>query len=173
MLQHIGTSNYLCQSLFIYQSHDTGVLLFIKYWTMDFGQWKAAYPEVHWSIRVFFFFGFLKAESLYFQLWNSSLIAVPFSIAPCQSSKHKHHGFKKCLQFREVPPVNPADISAQEPLSGVRLFLFLCLSSRLSPSQGRKNIANCNLLTAWNPPAAMMSILISGIPRQAESVHLF
>lgn len=77
------------------------------------------------------------------------------------------------LQFREVPPVNPADISAQEPLSGVRLFLFLCSSSRLSPSQGRKNTANCNLLTAWNPPAAMMSILISGIPRQAESVHLF
>lgn len=99
---------------------------------------KAAYPEVHWSIGVFSFFGFLKAEWLYFQLGNSSLIAVPFSIAPCQSSKHKHHGFKKCLQFREVPPVNPADISAQEPLSGVRLFLFLCSSSRLSPSQGRK-----------------------------------
>lgn len=68
MLQRIGASNYLCQSLFTYQSHDTRVLLFIKYRTMDFGQWNAAYPEAHWSIRVFSIFGFLKAESLYFQL---------------------------------------------------------------------------------------------------------
>lgn len=55
MLWRIGASNYLCQSLFIYQSHDTGVFHFIKYRTMAFGQWKAANPEVHWSIRVFFF----------------------------------------------------------------------------------------------------------------------
>lgn len=157
---HISKSWHRCVTF--YQIQNDG------FWPMESCVSRSSL--VHQS---FLFFGFLKAESLYFQLWISSLIAVPFSIAPCQSSKHKHHGFKKCLQFREVPPVNPADISAQEPLSGVRLFLFLCSSSRLSPSQGRKNTANCNLLTAWNPPAAMMSILISGIPRQAESVHLF